>query len=94
MKRRLVSWGLCLGVALIGAQLLRAIGDSADPAETICAQNLHRAGIAVQMYLQDYDEVFPLIYERETPTGGWLWNELAPVPGDWRNTNSRRGQTV
>lgn len=94
MKRGLASWGLCLGVALVGAQLLRAIGDSSDPAEKVCAQNLHRAGIAVLMYIQDYDEIFPLAYERETPTGAWLWNEPAPVPGDWRDASSRRGQSV
>ncbi len=94
MKRRFASWGLCLGVVLIGAQLLRAIGDDADPAEIICAQNLHRVGHAVLMYLQDYDERFPLVYERETPVGAWRWNEPVPVPGDWRDATSRRGQTA
>lgn len=94
MKRRLVSWGLCLGVVLVGAQLLRAIGDSSDPAEKICAQNLHRAGTAVLMYFQDYDDTLPLVYERETPTSPWLWNEPIPVPSDWRDANSRRGLSV
>ncbi len=78
----------------MSVQLLRAIGDDVDPAEVRCAQNLHRIGIALLMYLQDYDESLPLAYERETPGGVWRWDKPAPVPGDWRNANSLRGDTV
>lgn len=94
MKRRFASWGLLLSLAMVVAQLLHAIGDSADPSEKVCAQNLHQIATAIRMYLQDYDERFPLMYERESPTGAWRWNEPVPVPSDWRDASSRRGQTV
>lgn len=85
MQRRLASLGLCVAVVLGATLLLRAVADNFDPAEKTCAQNLARFGIAIAMYLNDYDDVFPMAYERPAPTQAWRWNELAPVPRDWQS---------
>jgi hypothetical protein len=69
MQRKLGSLGLGLGLILLMTQLWLAVADNMDPAEKICAQNLNRAGLAVRMYAQDYDEFLPMAYELERPGG-------------------------
>ena len=41
--------------------------------ETACASNLHQMSLAMEMYLQDYDEVFPVSYvaSRTGPYHSW-----------------------
>jgi hypothetical protein len=94
MQRKFGFWGLGLGLVMLMTQLWLAVADNMDPTEKICAQNLSRAGLAVLMYAQDYDERLPMAYELDRPGGRWLWNEPAPVPADWRQAGSQRGSAV
>ncbi|MCS6922909.1 MAG: hypothetical protein NZM10_00870, partial [Fimbriimonadales bacterium] len=87
--------GVCIATAFIVTLLIRAVADNFDPAEKVCAQNLARYARAMQLYLQDYDEFFPLAYELDLSTGRWRWNEPAPVPRDWQsNTPDKRSVWV
>jgi hypothetical protein len=51
--------------------------------EDQCVSRMRMLSTAMLMYLQDYDEVFPLAFGRDT-TGNWLWSYAHPVPYDWR----------
>lgn len=90
MQRRLASLGLCLAVAFVVTLLMRAVADNFDPAEKICAQNLARYARATLLYLQDYDEHFPLAYEFDSSMGRWRWSEPAPVPYDWQSNAPKK----
>jgi prepilin-type processing-associated H-X9-DG protein len=50
--------------------------------EDQCIAQVRVIALAMTMYLQDYDEVYPLAFGRDT-TGSWLWNRAHPVPHDW-----------
>ena len=50
--------------------------------EDQCIARVRVLALAMTMYLQDYDEVCPLAFGRDT-AGIWLWNFLHPVPHDW-----------
>lgn len=93
MQRRLASLGLCIAVAFGATLLIRAVADNFDPAEKTCAQNLSRLGTALLMYLQDYDDTFPMAYERTAPAQPWRWNEPAPVPRNWQSGAPREAWT-
>jgi len=43
--------------------------------ESACASNLHQLGLAVEMYLQDHDEVFPVSYVATTGGPYVSWRE-------------------
>jgi len=50
--------------------------------EDQCLHRMRTLALAMQMYLQDYDEVFPLAFGRDL-TGNWLWDVSSPVPHNW-----------
>ncbi|BCW96084.1 MAG: hypothetical protein WHS44_08550 [Fimbriimonadales bacterium] len=93
MQRRFVSWGLMLLSALGSVSLMRAIADNFDPAEKRCAQNLYRLGRAALMYSQDYDEQFPMAYERFANTQPWGWDAPVAVPRNWQTGSPHGGWT-
>ncbi|MCS7208803.1 MAG: hypothetical protein NZ874_04445 [Fimbriimonadales bacterium] len=93
MQRRLASLGFCVVVALGVATFLHAVADNFDPAEKLCAQNLARLGIAALLYVQDYDDRFPLAYDRFAESQPWRWDVPAPVPRDWQDSNPQGGWT-
>jgi hypothetical protein len=93
MQRRLVSLGLILLSALGSVSLMRAIADNFDPAEKRCAQNMYRLGLALRMYLADWDEVFPMAYERFSNTQPWGWNQPVAVPRNWQTGSPHGGET-
>jgi len=62
-------------IAILAAILFPVFAQAREKArQTQCLSNMRQMGIAVQMYLQDYDETFPL----DSHTGGagtasWVW---------------------
>ncbi len=64
---------------------MRAVADNFDPAEKHCAQNLKRLGQALAMYLNDYDDHFPLAYQRFSPSEPWQWDTPVAVPRNWQD---------
>jgi hypothetical protein len=93
MQRRFVSLGLILLSVLGSVSLMRAIADNFDPAEKRCAQNMYRLGLALAMYLNDYDEQFPMAYERFSSTQPWGWNQPVAVPRNWQTGSPHGGWT-
>ncbi len=93
MQRGLASLGLIAASVLGATLLIRAVADNFDPAERVCARNLSQMATALHMYLNDYDETFPLAYERPAPNQAWRWNEPAPVPRDWQGGAPRDALT-
>jgi prepilin-type processing-associated H-X9-DG protein len=57
--------------------------------EDQCVSRMRMLSTAMLMYLQDYDEVFPLAFGRDT-MGNWLWSYAHPVPYDWRQPDPSR----
>lgn len=94
MKRRFVSWAAILGVGFACSQVVRATVDHFDDAEKVCAEQLRLIGYSMWMYLQDWDEAFPLAYEREHPNAPWRWNQMGQVPPGWHNLNAPNGDGI
>lgn len=67
MQRGIASLGLIAASVLGATLLIRAVADNFDPAEKVCARNLSQMLTAIYMYLNDYDDTFPLAYERPAP---------------------------
>ncbi len=66
-------------IAILAAILFPVFAQAREKArQTQCLSNMRQMGIAVQMYLQDYDEQFPL--DSHTGTNApWVWlNTLQP----------------
>ncbi len=62
-------------VIMLSSLLLPALSKSREKAkQTVCAANLKQIGLSFQMYLQDYNEIFPCA---EDPVSNnpvyWLW---------------------
>lgn len=61
-------------LAVLAAVLFPVLHSAREKAwETTCASNLHQLGLAVEMYLQDNDETFPVSFVagREGPDLSW-----------------------
>lgn len=59
-------------IAILAAILFPVFAQAREQArQTGCSSNVRQIGLAVQMYLQDYDETLPLFYayNTQTPTG-------------------------
>jgi prepilin-type N-terminal cleavage/methylation domain-containing protein/prepilin-type processing-associated H-X9-DG protein len=73
-------------IAILAAILFPVFAQAREKArQTVCLSNNKQLGTAVQMYVQDYDESFPLAYGWY-PGVGWLWNFYHDVPADWQGT--------
>ncbi len=60
-------------IAILAAILFPVFAQAREKArQTTCGSNMRQMGMAVQMYLQDYDERFPL--DSHTGSGAsWVW---------------------
>ncbi|MDW8052597.1 MAG: DUF1559 domain-containing protein [Armatimonadota bacterium] len=74
-------------IAVLAAILFPVFSNAREKArQTACLSNAKQLGLAATMYLNDYDETYPLGFGREANTGRWLWNRYHAVPHDWRSS--------
>jgi len=71
-------------IAILAAILFPVFAQARDKArQSSCLSNAKQLGVAMLMYIQDYDEKFPLGFGIGTGVG-WLYNYNHAVPPDWR----------
>jgi prepilin-type N-terminal cleavage/methylation domain-containing protein len=75
-------------IAILAAILFPVFAQAREKARQIsCLSNVKQYGTAIMMYVQDYDEKFPLAFGAHPacPNPGQLcWNFNTPVPYNWR----------
>lgn len=70
-------------IAILAAILLPVFAQAREKArQTACLSNQKQIGTAFMMYVQDYDEHFPL-QSRPLPSGQWLWTYNQTIPPNW-----------
>ncbi len=80
-------------IAILAAILFPVFAQAREKARAIsCISNLKQIGIGTMMYIQDYDEVYPLGYTwLSTDSNGWggtMWTvSLGPYIQKYGNTN-------
>ncbi|MGQ9729867.1 MAG: prepilin-type N-terminal cleavage/methylation domain-containing protein [Candidatus Zipacnadales bacterium] len=82
---RQANWGFTLVEVLVVLAVMAVLAGLVWPVlgvarqkswEAICGSNLHQTGLALEMYLQDHDEVFPVSYVAN-PGGPYIsWREM------------------
>lgn len=81
-RAELKRWfAVCALATLLSAILAPLVAQSRPSPDDLCFARMRTVGTALQMYLQDYDENFPLAFGR-SGTGTWLWNRYHSVPYD------------
>jgi prepilin-type N-terminal cleavage/methylation domain-containing protein len=63
-------------IAILAAILFPVFAQAREQArQTVCSSNVRQIGLQVNMYLQDYDETFPIFYAYNTqaPDGSRAW---------------------
>src|SRR5260221_14553089 len=63
-------------IAILAAILFPVFAQAREQArQTVCSSNVRQIGLAVQMYVQDYDETLPIFYayNTQTPSGERAW---------------------
>src|SRR3972149_3936130 len=61
-------------IAILAAILLPALKNAREKAkQSVCLSNLKQIGVALQMYLQDYDEILPFRRTNASCYGGNAW---------------------
>jgi len=80
-------------IAILAAILFPVFAQARDKArQTTCTSNTKQSALAFMMYINDYDETFPLgfglLYDR------WLWNYYHDVPYNWRFSSSEPESTA
>lgn len=71
-------------IAILAAILFPVFAQAREKArQTSCLSNLKQMGLGAIMYVQDYDETYP-IGASQGNEGTWLWNFNLPVPFNWR----------
>jgi prepilin-type N-terminal cleavage/methylation domain-containing protein len=71
-------------IAILAAILFPVFAQAKAAAKkTSSLSNLKQMGTAANIYLADYDDLFPITYGRDIVFGGYTWNTLIPVPADW-----------
>ena len=64
-------------IAILAAILFPVFAKARDKARTTaCLNNMKQLALAIQMYLGDWDDFFPLV-----PTGGAIWLTARAPPG-------------
>ena len=72
-------------IAILAAILFPVFAQARDKArQTTCTSNTKQIGLGAMMYINDYDETFPLGFGRAGGTGQWLWNFYHAAPYNWR----------
>jgi len=71
-------------IAILAAILFPVFAQAREKArQASCLSNNKQMGTAFMMYVQDYDETFPLGFGVASD-GAWLWNFYHAVPINWR----------
>lgn len=64
-------------IAILAAILFPVFAQAREQArQTVCSSNVRQIGLAARMYVQDYDEMFPIFYAYNTkaPDGARAWS--------------------
>lgn len=70
-------------IAILAAILFPVFAQAREKARQVsCLSNDKQMGTAFMMYIQDYDELYPLAFGYSTI--GWRWNLNHAVPANWR----------
>jgi prepilin-type N-terminal cleavage/methylation domain-containing protein len=71
-------------IAILAAILFPVFAQAREKArQTSCLSNQKQLGTAIVMYVQDYDETFPLAFG--AVNGAWQWYQLQCVPYNWKS---------
>jgi prepilin-type N-terminal cleavage/methylation domain-containing protein/prepilin-type processing-associated H-X9-DG protein len=72
-------------IAILAAILFPVFAQAREKArQTGCASNTKNMSLAVMMYSQDYDEVFPLYFQPQPGGDNWYWHvQLQPYIKNW-----------
>ncbi|HLK55247.1 MAG TPA: DUF1559 domain-containing protein [Chthonomonadaceae bacterium] len=72
-------------IAILAAFLFPVFAQARESArQTVCTSNVREIGLAVKMYVQDYDETYPIFYAYNTQdpvTGARAWSGDPPHKG-------------
>lgn len=72
-------------IAILAAILFPVFAQAREKARaTSCLSNSKQYGMAFLMYLNDYDELFPIAAAQNVQNQSWMWNFNLPVPYNWR----------
>jgi prepilin-type N-terminal cleavage/methylation domain-containing protein/prepilin-type processing-associated H-X9-DG protein len=72
-------------IAILAAILFPVFAQAREKArQTSCLSNNKQYGLGMIMYVQDYDESFPVGAAQGVANGQWFWNFNLPVPYNWR----------
>jgi len=73
-------------IAILAAILFPVFAQAKLAAKkTQSLSNIKQMGTAVQIYLGDADDLFPLAHHPSDPVGGWNYNRFVPVPATQLN---------
>jgi prepilin-type processing-associated H-X9-DG protein len=88
---RLVVGGFIAGVALVLLAFLMSLflpdTKLKNPPGQRCISNLKQLGLAVSMYVQDYDETYPTHDEQHLDWGTGPWSERGEETANFRSTS-------
>lgn len=72
-------------IAILAAILFPAFAQAKESAKKIAdLSNLKQLGTAMQLYLNDSDDIFPLATTSvPNDPGGWSWGKYTEIPWDW-----------
>jgi prepilin-type N-terminal cleavage/methylation domain-containing protein len=71
-------------IAILAAILFPVFAQAREKArQTSCLSNDKQVGLGFMMYIQDYDELYPLAFGYSA-SNGWYWNFNHAVPQNWR----------
>lgn len=85
-------------IAILAAILFPVFAQAKEAAKkTQALSNVKQTGTAVNIYLADYDDAFPLSMRYNSAIGEWWWGALTAVPNGWttagaRNVEPRRSE--
>jgi len=76
-------------IAILAAILFPVFSQAREKARGIsCLSNDKQMGLAFVMYVQDYDEMFPLSCGNIADGGLWTWQRLHVIPADWSSATT------
>ena len=71
-------------IAILAAILFPVFAQAREKArQTSCLSDCKQFALGIMMYVQDYDETFP-VGAAQGNDGTWLWNFNLPTPYNWR----------